>query len=277
MLIERSYAKINLYLRVISKRDDGYHNISSLMTKVSLYDTIAVEGADRFEIISDAVGLSTGPDNIITRVYEIVRQRYQVGFVKFFLIKRIPWGAGLGGGSSNAATALKLIDRLFSLNLKEEEKRGVLEMVGSDTVFFLTEGYSSYVAGRGEEIVDGPKLPKMNILLVKPMFSVATKEAYEGVKLRLTNDGENCSNKGFLSYPDIINGLENDFEKTVFVKYPELRWIKETLLEKGADGALMSGSGSTVFGLFSSRGCLEQTAEFFKKRQGYFVCMVNNL
>jgi len=171
-------------------------------------------------------------------------------------------GAGLGGGSSNAATFLNLVDQFFSLRMSFDKKYEILSRVGSDTVFFLKDAQTVIARGRGELLESGPSIPHLNLLLVKPPFPVSTKEAYGGVKLRLTNSVLMDKMTAFLTYPILLGMLENDFESSVFRTYSELSFIKELLIRFGADAALMSGSGSTMYGVFSSKNLLNRAYNF---------------
>jgi 4-diphosphocytidyl-2-C-methyl-D-erythritol kinase len=267
----RSYAKINIFLHIINKRGDGYHDIFSLMAKIGLYDTVFVEKSDRFEIDSNVRWLPTDENNIVYKVYQKVKEIYDIPPVRFKIFKNIPAGAGLGGGSSNAEAGLTLLDVYFGLNMGYQEKMDILKSVGSDTAFFLVKDGVAYAEGRGEIVSKGPLLPKAKILLVKPPFSVSTKEAYAGVKLRLTNNYNEDKIKSFVGYGDMIKMQENDFEYTIFEKYPELSWIKNMLIKLGADGALMSGSGSTVYGVFSNENKMNEAERFFRKLNIYWT------
>lgn len=271
MLTVFSYAKINIFLHIINRRGDGYHNIFSLMTKIGLRDTVSIEKSKEFSISINTVEIPKDSSNIVWKVYDMVKERYDITPVRFHIHKKIPWGAGLGGGSSNAEAALRLLDTYFRLGMPDEEKRDILQNVGSDTVFFMSRSSSAYAEGRGEIITDGPYLPKANILLIKPAFSISTKEAYKGVKLRLTNNYIKDKINSFLDYGRLIEILENDFENTIFVKYQELKWIKDMLLKLGADGALMSGSGSTIFGLFSNYNRMMDAKRYFDRFLKFFT------
>jgi len=267
----RSYAKINIFLHIIDKRNDGYHNIFSLMTKIGLYDTIFIEKSDNFKIDSNVRWLPTDENNIVYKIYQKVKEIYDIPPVRFSIFKNIPAGAGLGGGSSNAEAGLTLLDRYFGLNMGYQEKMDILRSVGSDTAFFLVKDGVAYAEGRGEIVSKGPLLPKAKILLVKPSFSVSTKDAYSGAKLRLTNNYNKGKIQSFVRYGDMIKMLENDFEYTIFEKHPELGWIKKMLSNFGADGALMSGSGSTVYGLFSDEKKMNEAERFFRKFNIYWT------
>jgi len=264
-----SYAKINIFLYVLNKRVDGYHNIFSLMTKIDLHDTISIEKSSSFAIHSNDKGIPTDENNIVWKIYDLVKRRYDIPPVKFNIYKSIPWGAGLGGGSSNAETALRLLDIYFDLNMTDDAKKEFLQSVGSDTVFFMSKGGSAYAEGRGEIISSGPEIVKAHLLIVKPPFGVSTKEAYQNVKLRLTNNYYKDRIQSFLGYNDLLSILENDFEGSIFKIYEELGWIKNTMLKLGADGALMSGSGSTIFGLFSNLNKLWAAKRYFDAIKRY--------
>lgn len=277
MLTVFSYAKINIFLHIISKRKDDYHDIFTLMSKIGLHDTVSIEESKEFSIDINTKEIPNNSDNIVWKIYGIVKSRYDIPPVRFHIYKKIPWGAGLGGGSSNAEAALRLMDQYFNIKLTDDEKKSILQSVGSDTVFFMSKSSSAYAEGRGEIITDGPYLPKANILLIKPAFSISTKEAYQGVKLRLTNNYIKDKINSFLDYGRLIEILENDFENTIFVKYQELKWIKDMLLKLGADGALMSGSGSTIFGLFSNYNRMMDTKRYFDRFTKFFTAITTIL
>ncbi|MEF3255770.1 MAG: 4-(cytidine 5'-diphospho)-2-C-methyl-D-erythritol kinase [Deferribacterales bacterium] len=277
MITANSFAKINLFLHVINKRDDAYHNISTLMTKIDLHDTIVIEPSSYFKIYSNFSDIPLDDNNIMFKVYQKVQQNYKIDPVIIKLYKKIPWGAGLGGGSSNAATFLYMLNILYKLNLTYDDKYNILKEVGSDTVFFLRDSKTVYAEGRGEILYDGPDIPKLQLLLVKPPFPVSTKEAYNGVKLRLTKKFNIDNIARFWNYNELLSKMENDFETTVFEKYPELERIKRFMLSLGADKALMSGSGSTIYGIYSNYDNLCKSYRFFKQYNNLYVTKTNTI
>ena len=252
----RAYAKINLGLHVLSKRSDGYHNIETVFRLIDLYDELDMVQIDQgTHFSSSSPGISDDNTNLCMRAAHLLRDLTgcHIG-VEMKLTKRIPIGAGLGGGSSDAAATLKGLTRLWSLDISPEELQTVSESLGSDVPFFFT-GQTAHATGRGE-ILDSFVLPlPYTILVATPPIHVSTSWAYSSLRL--------VENKSRPKLRDLLSGsirdsgtlrreLTNDFEETVFRKHPEILELKKAILAGGAELALMSGSGSSVFGFFSS-------------------------
>jgi len=274
----KSYAKINLFLYVTDKREDGYHNIYSLFSKINLYDTIKVEKAKKFQIICNDEKIPVDRRNFIYKVYEKLREYFQKEFpVKVYLNKRIPIEAGLGGGSSNCAIFLKLMNKLFNLNLSLKDMVQVLAKVSADAPSFLWDK-GVLAEGIGDKIVATIDLPKSYILLVKPNFGVSTRQAYNNKNLKLTTK-PHITNIHSLSNLNVLCELMyNSLEKPVFGYYKELSFIKKMMTEYGAIKSLMSGSGSTIFGIFNSKKSLDNAYKYFKAvNKSYFVYKTNIL
>jgi 4-diphosphocytidyl-2-C-methyl-D-erythritol kinase len=251
-----SPAKVNLFLKVISKRPDGYHNLVSLVDPISLYDVIHVEDepTNRVVVEDDRNSLPQGSGNTIYRAIMALKERYGINRgVRVMVEKRIPIGAGLGGPSSNAAVIIKEMSRLWGLQASFEELVALGKLVGADVPLFLY-GKTCIMRGIGD-IVSPAQVPFLWYLIVYPRFVLHTKEVYEGLKLVLTKTENdiNLSHK-FSSVSDIADLLENDLEQVAFRQCPGIKSIKERLLQAGALGSLMSGSGSSVFGVFDSEG-----------------------
>jgi 4-diphosphocytidyl-2-C-methyl-D-erythritol kinase len=261
----RSYAKINLGLRILKKRTDGFHELNTIFHRVDLYDTLT------FEATNDAVTLDTNHDdiprdsgNLCVRAAEALLREYPDRGVHMYLEKHIPAGAGLGGGSSNAAAVLRALPELLHLDLPDEELQEIAAMLGSDVPFFLQDG-SAEARGRGEVLEYFPFSSPWWILLVVPPVHVSTAWAYANLTLHEhPDDGElRASLLASTTDPTALSSvLHNDFELRVMQEFPAIAGVKSEMLRGGALGALMSGSGSAVFGLFaeedSARTCAAQ-------------------
>ena len=252
-------AKINIGLNVIEKRVDGFHNLETLFYSVQAYDILEIVESKTLQMFQYGIDYPGDPmDNLCVKAYKLLQQEYNIPPVEIHLFKRIPVGAGLGGGSSDAAFTLKGLDAMFNLSLPDKKLWEYASMLGSDCPFFI---YNKPMlgTGRGEilEPVQIPSLEGYKIELVYPPYFVSTADAYRGIlprKKRMEN-GEVFSDKSLL---EILSepvekwkgSVVNDFETTVFNKIPQLAQYKEELYNKGAVYASMSGSGSAMFGIF---------------------------
>lgn len=237
-------AKLNLSLRVVRRRDDGFHEIDSVMTRLDgLADRLEIErsDADRFEC--DAPGVPADGSNLVLRALECFRKETGLGdAVSVKLEKRVPHGAGLGGGSSDAAAMLSGLNELFDAGLDRPALRVLGARLGSDIPFFLGPPVAR-VGGRGEVIEKGPALPSLRVLLLKPGFGVSTPDAY-GRWL----DSQELPEVDYAPQAGRWGELVNDLERPVFEKHLFLAEVKEWLRsQNGVEAALMSGSGSTMF------------------------------
>lgn len=249
-------AKVNLFLKVLSRRPDGYHEISSLMQPISLYDEISIEigGGSSIKISCSREDLPSGKDNLVFRAAELFFDK--TGFrraVSITLTKNTPVGAGLGGGSSDAATVLMGLNEMLGADLSEEELVGLGAGLGSDVPFFMMRS-SAVASGRGERLRK-VNLPPFDYVLINPGFPVSTPWAYNNLDLTKKHEDNilTYSDEAFMDPSRIKEFLVNDLEAVTLEKYPEITDLKKKLLDRGALGALMSGSGSTVFGVFSGQ------------------------
>lgn len=260
MLTLAAPAKVNWFLRVSGIRADGYHDILSLMQCLTLEDFLSFELSDRLEVIS---GLQIPlTENLVYKAALLLKDISGTALgAKIFLKKDIPLAAGLGGGSSDAAATLAGLNRLWGLNLKTQELAGLGETLGSDIPFFFNQP-AAVIKGRGE-LVSPVRLSKPHIiLLVKPRVAVSSAWAYAEFdrlsvsRSELTKEADNIKliiqafEQGDYAY--LSSELKNDLEPYVISRYPEIGDIKTKLLQRGAVMALMSGSGSAVFGVFDS-------------------------
>jgi len=249
-----SPAKINILLKVLGKRADGYHELYTLMEPISLFDKISIE-ANEGESISIECAQSEVPSdnsNLAGRAAELFLEK--TGLTKALAIKidkSIPVGAGLGGGSSNAASVLMALNEMLDTGLPDDELKKMGSEIGSDVPFFILKG-PAVATGRGE-VLRRVSLPGLFYILINPGFSVSTKWVYGN--LDLTNNPENnilfYSDRIFESVATLVDNLTNDLETVTLTKFPEISGLKKLLMESGATGVLMSGSGPTVFGLFT--------------------------
>ena len=259
-------AKINLFLRVLRKRADGYHDIFSLMQKISLYDELIFYPRRRGIVLNcPGIDLPTNDDNLVVRAAKAIFSycNYPYG-MEINLVKKIPMTAGLGGGSSDAATTLMALNKICSLKLKKNELIKLGTKIGADVPFFIF-GNAALASGIGDKLKHLQNLPQLNLILIKPNFELSTKMVYESLNLRLTMGKNNYSIPRILDLSDIIQGLHNDLESVSLETHSELADLKKMLLRHGALGALMSGSGPTVFGIFRNEKEAKKNLEVVRK------------
>jgi 4-diphosphocytidyl-2-C-methyl-D-erythritol kinase len=244
-------AKINLGLSVIRKRNDGYHDISTLMYPLPFCDVLEILPSASGKVSFKQTGLLIGgknEDNLCLKAWAFMEKKYQVPPCSIHLHKAIPWGAGLGGGSSDAASTILLLNDLFNLQLNPAALTETAASIGSDCPFFIS-GKPAIASGRGEVLQEiMPDLKGVYLMLIKPAFGVSTAEAYAGVKPSGKEMGIEKIVLG--SKEHWKDKLKNDFEESVFAKHPELAVIKNHLYTNGAFYASMTGSGSAMFGMF---------------------------
>lgn len=249
----RSFAKINLGIEVLFLRPDGYHEIRTLFQTVDFYDTLEffLAPAGQISLEGDDPSIPWDENNLIYRAAELLRQRYSPDSgIKIKVKKAIPSGAGLGGGSSNAAVTLIALNRIWRLHLLPEELAELARSLGADVAFFLTGGLC-LGEGRGDLITPLPELPPLPCLLALPSFSVSTAEIYGHYRSQrsLTCHGEASRIKEFIERRR-FSCLVNELEPVIFEFYPGLREIKSLLLDEEALISLVSGTGSAIFSLF---------------------------
>lgn len=258
-------AKINLILRVHGKRDDGYHELESWMQKVSLYDSLRVEITDSpgIALTCSDPELAVDNSNLAWRAANLFFQASQMAAGKGAVIhleKRIPVSAGLGGGSSDAGTLLRELNRYFDNELDGEQLLNMATSLGADVPFFVQDAPSVLAAGIGEKMVAVPPLRDVTFILVHPGIGISTAVIF--AKFALTRVQKNSTLTGFqkLRAEDVSHvPFENDLEEVTIGLFPVIGEIKKALKDLGAEAVLMSGSGSTVFGVF--RGTAQQRAQ----------------
>lgn len=258
--------KINLGLHVVSRREDGFHNIETVFYPVNWCDALEVienpEPGEAFVFSQSGLNISgKTEDNLLYKAWALIKAERKLPNIKVHLHKNIPMGAGLGGGSSDAASFLNVLNSQFNLNYSANELKNIASSLGSDCAFFI-ENQPVYAKGRGNEFsgiqVD---LSSYYILLVYPGIHSNTKEAYDGLKPKLPAHHLVT----LIEETPIIqwkNTVVNDFEAAILKKYPEIKLLKENLYAAGASYASMSGSGSAVFGLFKEEPILNLPPAF---------------
>ena len=259
----RSYAKVNLGLHILGKREDGYHEIRTILQTIGLHDTLEIRLTQGRGVTLQCNWdeLNCG-DNLVVRALEAVcRQAGLERGMEARLEKRIPMGAGLGGGSSNAAAAVMGLDRLLGLRMSRRDWFEIGGALGSDVPFFFVGGRALGV-GRGSEVYPLEDAAPCHVLVVVPPLPMPTADAYRRASLRLTTPVNKSKIPLFCpAYLDTLesgDGLENHFETVVFRDHPDLKRLKQRLLQWGASKAGLTGSGSALVGLFDEKGALAQ-------------------
>jgi 4-diphosphocytidyl-2-C-methyl-D-erythritol kinase len=242
-------AKINLGLNVVKKRSDGYHNIETVFYPIGLCDALEVITSTKFKFELSGIRLDgISENNLVVKAYRLLKEEFQLPPVKIHLHKVIPIGAGLGGGSSDGAFMLKLLNNLFKLGIETQQLEKYASLLGADCPFFIKNA-PAFGSGIGDVLKSiNIDLSDFLIILIKPPFSVNTAGAYKNIHPTVPTNSIN--NILLLDISEWERVLKNDFEKPVFQMYPEIERIKEKLYEQGALYASMTGSGSSVFGIF---------------------------
>ena len=244
-------AKINLGLHVIRKRYDGFHDIETVFYPISLSDSLEIYHSDKPEASLKLYGpLLPAGENLCMRAFHLLKEEFDIPSVEMHLLKHIPTGSGLGGGSSDAAQTLLMLNDLFKLNISSAGLETLAAKLGSDCAFFI-RNRPVFASGRGEVFEEiSLDLSGFEIKVINPNIHINTAEAYGFVK----PDAERPYLREIIRQPlsDWKDILINDFEKPIFEKHPEIREIKESLYKMGAVYASMSGSGSAVYGIFTA-------------------------
>lgn len=268
-----SPAKVNLFLKVLSRRSDGYHNIVSVVDLISLYDILRIkeEPGELVTVKDDRRVLPEGRQNTMYRAAMLLRETFGISAgINICVDKHIPIGSGLGGPSSNAAAVLKALVSLWNLSISTKKLMDLGRKIGADVPLFLY-GRSCVMRGIGERITP-ISLPSIWYVIVYPDSSLSTSEVYSRLRISLTK-GENDIKlrSGFQATTEIAALLENDLEQVGVLMCPEIQAIKDRMIQRGAVGTMMSGSGSSVFGLFETEQEAEKASAFFRDMGSVFV------
>ncbi|MBO4290317.1 MAG: 4-(cytidine 5'-diphospho)-2-C-methyl-D-erythritol kinase [Lachnospiraceae bacterium] len=267
----RAYAKINLSLDVLGRLENGYHQVKMIMQTVGICDVLTFEKTGgEIEISSDSGELPNGPGNLIYKAIRLMQETYGIeGGARVFLEKHIPIAAGMAGGSTDAAAALKAVNLLYGLGLSEEELRKIGVKIGADVPYCIMGG-TALSEGIGEVLTRLEPMPDCFLLVAKPPINVSTKEVYEALDSREITEHPDVD--GMIrairekDLKGITDRLGNVLADVTQPKYPVIGELRELMMAQGALGSLMSGSGPTVFGIFSSEEAAQAGAEQIRKK-----------
>ena len=269
---QRAYAKINLCLDVVRRREDGYHELEMIMAPVNLYDTLNFEFSDELRLQSNVPYLPLDRRNTIVKAIELLREEY--GFKENFEItlqKHIPTQAGMAGGSTEGAAAIRALNKMLQLGMDNEKMVEIAKKVGADVPFCL-RSRPAFVTGIGENLEHFRVHTPFYLLLVKPYKGVSTKVAFETLDFSCAEHPDCRRMREALignDYDGVLQSLGNTLEQSAFKLVPQIATIKQELLALGFDGALMSGSGSTVFALTRDPELLEKGAAAMRKKAAF--------
>jgi 4-diphosphocytidyl-2-C-methyl-D-erythritol kinase len=275
-------AKINLAIDVLRKRPDGYHEVSMIMQSVALYDKITIRALkDEITITSNTDKIPTDKGNIVYKAAEYLKMKYSVKKgVLINIEKTIPIAAGLAGGSADAAMTLKLLNKAWDLRLSKNEILEAGKKLGSDVPFCI-QGGTALAEGLGEKLTPLSGIPECLILLAKPAVSISTKEVYQGLKLEDVKERPNIKDIVRCIDGNDLKGIAanmcNVLETVTIKKCPQIEELKEKLVEYGALGSMMSGSGPTVFGVFKDNSSAYNAYDHIKDivREIFLVKTIN--
>lgn len=270
-IIVESPSKINIGLNVISKRNDGFHNIETIFFPLLLSDRISFSKNDSVLFISDSELLNNIPDNLILRSIKILEEASgRLLGVRIKLEKCIPIGGGLGGGSSNAATTLKALNKLFDLGMSYQNLFDCALRLGSDVPYFLNP-VPAYAESRGEKLYPIRFELPYPILIVNPGINVKTSWAFSMVNPeKPLKDLRTLLGEGLIDFDKMNALIKNDFETIVFQHYPIIKKLKNELIELGANFAMMTGTGASIYGIFSNLQKAYNAVEYYKQEK-YFT------
>ena len=271
-------AKVNYRLDVLGKRADGYHDLRMVMQRVDLCDEleIALTETPGIRVVCGSAGVPDGPGNIAWRAADALLQLSgkTIG-IDISITKKIPVGAGLGGGSSDAASVLMGVNELLELGLSDQRLMEIGVKLGADVPFFIFKK-PALAEGIGNLLTPLDRVPYLWVVLVNPGIHVSTGWVYQNLQLTNKAPAVNIP-PSYSSLADVCELLSNDLEPVTIGKYPLLNELKEMLLAAGAGGSLMSGSGSTVFGLFAEEGVARKAAADIARERGWFAVAVGTM
>lgn len=271
-------AKVNYRLDVLGKRPDGYHELRMIMQRVDLCDEIeiALTEAPGIRVTCGRKGVPDGPGNIAWRAADALLKLSgrEVG-MEISIAKKIPVGAGLGGGSSDAATVLMGVNELLGLGLTDERLMEVGVKLGADVPFFIFKK-AALAEGIGDRLTALEEVPSLWVVLVNPGIHVSTAWVYQNLRLT-TRNPDTIIRRSYSSLDEVCALLFNDLEPVTCGRFPLVSELKEVLVAAGARGSLMSGSGSTVFGLFDKESAARTAAAEIEKTRGWFAAAVRTI
>lgn len=281
----KSNAKINIFLDIISLLDNGYHNIRSVFCEISFFDDIKYKNNKISKLRYFTQDKNILPENnLVVKAGKLFNNNLKntISGLDFFLKKNIPLGSGLGGGSSNAAAVIKILNEYYNLKLSSEKLKDLSKKIGADVPFFIDGGIQK-VEGFGEKtnkIIESPL--NLNIILVFPEINISTVTAYKLIDKKGLNKETTVNKKKYIkllnaikdnNYQEVINNIYNKFEEVIFPEYPKLKKIYNEILDTKADKVFMSGSGSTLVGIYPTVKIMKKGIRSLKKI-GYRVKQV---
>ena len=274
-IVINSNAKVNIGLRVLKKKDNGYHDIVTVFQEVDFFDIITLtKNSHGCSFNSNVDWLKNNEHNLCIAAYKLMEKNYDIGGIDIDLNKKIPSGSGLGGGSSNAASIMKGICELYDLNIANNELEHLAVKIGADVPFFIN-GSIQLGEGIGEKLTPLKKKVSGKYLIIVPNVVINTSWAYSQLKNGLDSSASSINFASLLNKKTInfnkLKLIENDFESIVIPTYPEIGEIKEKLCAFGAQYASLSGSGSTVFGIFNDEALLEEAFSYFTPKYNTFI------
>jgi 4-diphosphocytidyl-2-C-methyl-D-erythritol kinase len=278
-LLEKIYfapAKINLCLHVLGRLKNGYHELAMAMQRVGLYDDIHIRLGPEpgVRVICSGVELPQGEENIAARAARLLVGDAQSDIgIDIEIVKRIPVAAGLGGGSSDAATVLLGLNEMLELDLTNTQLQLLGGQLGADVPFFVFQ-QPAWATGIGTQLELLPGLPQVVYLLINPKISVSTAEVYRSLELTKGGELANLPRFSVVTRADLCAALHNDLESVALRRYPQIAEIKQRLLAEGALGALMSGSGATVFGVFADFAAASAVGEILAAETDWWMVPV---
>jgi len=277
-LKQRAYAKINLSLDVVRRREDGYHEVKMIMQTIGIYDEIRMEKCEEGIHVTVSMGegflgetLPADENNLVYKAAKLIMESFGVTEgVRVYLKKQIPLAAGMAGGSTDAAAVFRGMNELFALGMDVEKMKKLAVKIGADVPYCI-EGGTMLSEGIGEILTPLRQAPDFNLLIAKPDISVSTKNVYENLDLQTLKyhpdvDGmvtaiQNGDRNG------ILERMANVLESVTLEQYPVIRKIKTFMIENGAQNALMSGSGPTVFGIYKDQASAETAAKLLRTKK----------
>jgi 4-diphosphocytidyl-2-C-methyl-D-erythritol kinase len=270
-IICKSKAKINIGLNIISKRDDGFHNLETIFYPINLTDELTFSASDKFLFESNDENLNKEKTNLIIKAKEQLEKYFDITLTpRISLKKNIPIGAGLGGGSSDAASTLLCLVELYNLKIDNNDLHKLALQLGSDVPYFLNP-VPAFAESRGEKLTPINLELNATLLIVNPGIHISTKLAFGLIKPEIPKVSlKSLIDKPKVELSDLLNTAVNDFEKVVFNQYKEIKEIKDKMIEFGAAFSMMTGTGSTVFGFFDDEESAYQTELYFKCKN-YFT------
>ena len=266
-------AKINLFLDVLNKRDDGYHNLSMIMQTIDLCDEIDIEKAEKISLECNKDGIPLNEKNLVWKAADLFFEYTKInGGCKIYLKKIIPDGAGLGGGSSDAAQVLIALNEIYDTKLSNEQLKGIAVKIGADVPFFIEKG-CCLAEGIGDILTPIENNTNPYVLVYKPEFSISTKWVYENLNLnnRTEKNKDELIELLRVGNMKFYDGIFNVLEDVSITKYPEIEDVKNKFKNLGATNAMMTGSGSAVFAIFVDETKAKEALGHFEKERIFFA------